>query len=101
MSAVGLCIGAFHLCRVFAIIGSIFATKTTHLIGSFIGIAGYVGLLIISGTSNVALFATCNIAAGLAEASAAVFVYSKQVYASEINKMRFAMSNQSAFIGGK
>lgn len=99
MTSIALCIGAFHLCRVFAIIGSIFATKTSHFIGTIIGIGGYTGLLITAGTSNVALFASCNIVTGFAESSAAVFVYSKQDYSTNVDKMKFALSNQSAFIG--
>ena len=41
MTSIAVFIGAFHLCRVFAIIGSIFATKTSHFIGTVIGIGGY------------------------------------------------------------
>lgn len=99
LNTIGLCIGAFHLCRVLAIAGAIFATKISHFIGSVAGITGYTCLLFFADTSNVAVFASCNIAAGLAEASAAVFVYSKEVYSTDVDKMRMAMSNQSAFIG--
>lgn len=99
MTSIALFIGAFHLCRVFAIIGSIFATKTSHFIGTVIGIGGYTGLLLSAGTTNVVLFASFNILSGFAESSAAVFVYSKQEYSMDVDKMKFALSNQSAFIG--
>ena len=99
MTSIALCVGAFHLCRVFAIIGSIFATKTSHFIGTVIGIGGYTGLLLSAGTTNVVLFASFNILSGFAESSAAVFVYSKQEYSMDVDKMKFALSNQSAFIG--
>lgn len=99
MTSIALFVGAFHLCRVFAIIGSIFATKTSHFIGTVIGIGGYTGLLLSAGTTNVVLFASFNILSGFAESSAAVFVYSKQEYSMDVDKMKFALSNQSAFIG--
>lgn len=99
MTSIAVFIGAFHLCRVFAIIGSIFATKTSHFIGTVIGIGGYTGLLLSAGTTNVVLFASFNILSGFAESSAAVFVYSKQEYSMDVDKMKFALSNQSAFIG--
>lgn len=99
MTSIAVCTGAFHLCRVFAIIGSIFATKTSHFIGTVIGIGGYTGLLLSAGTTNVVLFASFNILSGFAESSAAVFVYSKQEYSMDVDKMKFALSNQSAFIG--
>jgi len=95
---IGFLIGAFHFCRVIAIASAIFHPKAAHLLGSMIGLAGYITLL-CADKSNITMFAVGNIITGFAEASAAVFVYSKNMYATDAPKMRMAMSNQSATIG--
>ena len=83
MNATGLLIAAFHLCRLIAIIGTVFAPKSSHLVGTLIGLIAYSCLLFFSDTSNVEIFASCNIAVGFIEASAVMFVYSKKAYARE------------------
>lgn len=83
LGIIGILVGAFHFCRVLAIVGSILSTRISHFIGTLLGLSGYVALLLYSDTSNVAVFACCNIVSGFAEASAAVFVYSKEVYSTE------------------
>ena len=79
---IGFLIGAFHFCRVITIASAIFHPKAAHLLGSMIGLAGYITLL-CADKSKITMFAGGNIITGFAEASAAVFVYSKNMYATE------------------
>eukprot|EP00588_Corethron_pennatum_P023420 CAMPEP_0194338556 /NCGR_PEP_ID=MMETSP0171-20130528/80038_1 /TAXON_ID=218684 /ORGANISM="Corethron pennatum, Strain L29A3" /LENGTH=583 /DNA_ID=CAMNT_0039102739 /DNA_START=163 /DNA_END=1914 /DNA_ORIENTATION=- len=95
---IGFLIGAFHFCRVITITASIFFTKTAHLLGCMIGLAGFITLL-CGDKSKISVFAVGNIITGFAEASSAVFVYSKNMYATDVPKMRMAMSYQSAMLG--
>eukprot|EP00588_Corethron_pennatum_P004694 CAMPEP_0194298818 /NCGR_PEP_ID=MMETSP0169-20130528/60377_1 /TAXON_ID=218684 /ORGANISM="Corethron pennatum, Strain L29A3" /LENGTH=581 /DNA_ID=CAMNT_0039048851 /DNA_START=114 /DNA_END=1859 /DNA_ORIENTATION=+ len=95
---IGFFVGAFHLCRVITITGSIFYTKTAHLLGCMIGLAGFITLL-CGDKSKISVFAVGNIITGFAECSSAVFVYSKNMYATDVPKMRMAMSYQSAMLG--
>ena len=48
MNATGLLIAAFHLCRLIAIIGTVFAPKSSHLVGTLIGLIAYSCLLFCS-----------------------------------------------------
>jgi len=95
---VGFFVGAFHLCRVITITGCIFYTKTAHLLGCIIGLAGFITLL-CGDKSKISIFAVGNIITGFADGSSAVFVYSKHVYATDVPKMRMAMSSQGATLG--
>jgi len=99
LDIVGLLIAAYHLCRVVSTIGSIFAPRVSHFIGTIIGMAGYACLIVFSDTSSSAIFATCNIVVGFSDAIATMYIYSKQSYNEEPEKMRMAMSYQCAVMG--
>ncbi|KAL7546816.1 hypothetical protein ACHAWF_014990 [Thalassiosira exigua] len=99
MIFIGLSMSAYNVARLIALSGSMLAPKTTHLVGTTIALVGYSVLIPFADTSNVAIFAICNVAVGFIEASAAVYVYSKHVYEKDMGKMRYAMGYQAAAIG--
>lgn len=98
MSMIGLFIGAFHLCRVISIAGSIISPKLLQLLGCIVGLAGFSSLLFLDNT-NFTVFVLGNIVTGFAEGSSHVFVYSKQQYGTDLPKLRMAIRTQSTFIG--
>ena len=109
MTTVGLMLMGFNLARIVAVIGTMWKPKVCHAAGTAIGCTwqvfqfcqfsfllmdpcltpyihnkySYILLIPFAKTSSIVMFSFCTIAIGLFDASAAVYVYSKEVYGTE------------------
>lgn len=75
----GLLMAAFHAVRMIVIAANVPAPKTSHLIGSLVGTAGFAILVMYPYTPNVYLFSASTIATGFAESIAGKFSLDKLV----------------------
>lgn len=98
-NTISIFIGGFHFCRLIAIAGALIAPRVSHLVGTTIGLAGFVSLYLTAGTDSLATFAASNMVVGFAEASAYVNIYAKDEYGSDLQNLCMALSWQSQIIG--
>mmetsp|Transcript_30769 Transcript_30769/g.73281 ORF Transcript_30769/g.73281 Transcript_30769/m.73281 type:complete len:740 (+) Transcript_30769:390-2609(+) len=99
MTTVGALNAGYNLSRLIAIIGSMWKPKLCHVAGTVIGCTCYMLLIPFAQTSSIVLFSVCTIGIGLFDASGTVYIYSKEVYGNNMEKLRFAMSYQTATLG--
>jgi hypothetical protein len=97
--SVGWFVAAYQAARALTIFADMFYPKAAHLFGTTAGLLGFLALLIKKEHDQLGIFAACNIVVGLAESGAAVQVYAKHEFATDMNSLRYALRTQSAVNG--
>jgi hypothetical protein len=97
--SVGWFVAAYQAARTLTIFADMFYPKAAHLFGTTAGLLGFLALLIKKEHDQLGIFAACNIVVGLAESSAAVQIYAKRDFATDMSSLRYALRTQSAVNG--
>jgi hypothetical protein len=97
--SVGWFVAAYQAARTLIIFADMFYPKAAHLFGTTAAFLGFLALLIKKEHDQLGVFAACNIVVGLAEANAAVQVYAKREFGTDMSALRNALRTQSAVNG--
>jgi hypothetical protein len=97
--SVGWFVAAYQAARALTIFADMFYPKAAHLCGTTAGLLGFLALFIKKEHDQLGIFAACNIVVGLAESGAAVQIYAKQEFATDMRSLRYALRTQSAVNG--
>jgi hypothetical protein len=97
--SVGWFVAAYQAARTLTIFADMFYPKAAHLFGTAAGLLGFLTLLMKKEHDQLGIFAACNIVVGLAESSAAVQIYAKREFATDMSSLRYALRTQSAVNG--
>jgi hypothetical protein len=85
--SVGWFVAAYQAARTLIIFADMFYPKAAHLFGTTAGFLGFLALLIKKEHDQLGVFAACNIVVGLAEANAAVQVYAKREFGTDMSAL--------------